>query len=194
MIQEIQNNIDKINTGKNFRAVWNSKLQCIEVLLNNIKLFPMIEGLPDILSRQQGYDLEISEMYKTELNFQSAEEKYSIEGEPDLYHKHYYFFTEAIDKNKVEVLVKYYDVPDSKNMIDIDQYLLGIKNKVASNPNYQIEYVPFGKEEAEMKFGIGGFCVRPKTNGSFYFSTEIEADTYGDVMLKVDQIIHSLEN
>lgn len=194
MIQEIQNNIDKINTGKNFRAFWNSQLQYIVVLLNNIELFPMSDGFPAILSRQQGYDLEISEIYKTELNFQSAEEKYSGESEPDLYHKHYYFFTEAINENKVEVLIKYFDAPDSKNVIDVDQYLLGIKNKVISNPNYQVEYMPFGKEEFEMKFDIGGFRVRPKANGSFYFTTEIDADTYGDVMLKVDQIIHSLEN
>ena len=191
---EFQYYIDKINTTENFRAIWNAKDEYVKVLYNDKILFPMYDGFPALLSRQSGYDLEISEMFKTELNFQSAEEKFSEVGENELYHTHYYFFTRAISESKVEVLIKYFDTPASKNITDHEQFLNVMKTKVISHPNYNLEFQPFGEEEFEMKLDVGGFRMRPKTGGAFYFTTQFDAETYGDVMLKVDKIIHDLEN
>jgi hypothetical protein len=192
--KEAQFYLDKINSSKDFHAIWITEFNYIKVFFHGNELFPMIDNYPALLSRQDGHDLRVSEIYITGLKFHSVEEEYKNNEESELYHKHFYFFTEAISNNRVQVLIKYFDVPKYSNADEVDQYLEEIKNKVKANPNYKLTYAPFGPEPMEMKLDIGGFKIRPKENGPFYFHTEFDADTYGDVMLKVDQIIRSLEN
>lgn len=192
--QEAKDYIDKINQVTGFHAKWNKKRKFVEVEFKNQKLYPMLDGMPAILSRQLGYDLAISEMFKTGMEFHSAEEKYYSKKHQEQYHKNFYCFTEAISPSRVKVIIKYFDSPENANVNDLPRYLSTIKNKVKSNFNFQIVYTPFGSESMEMKLDIGGFRIRPNMGNSFYFLVELDANTYGDVMLKVDQIIRDLES
>lgn len=191
---QILENIVKINRVKNFHAEWNEEYSYMQLYYKNVELFRLADGYPFTLPRQFGYSLKISDMNETELEFLSAEEKYIGKGESELYHNHFYFITETVSPSKVMVLIKYFDIPDYKKLNDADMYLEQIKSKVRNNPNYQLIDRVYGLDDFDIKLDIGGFRIRPKQDGPFYFQSKLDVDTYGDVMLKVDQIIHDLEN
>lgn len=186
---------NQINQVSDFHSEWDDENDSIIVLYKNVELIQLLDNMPHILNRQLGYGLKISELFQTGLEFHSAECTLGKQNDPDeMYHENFYFFTEAVSETRVSVLVKYLDPPSDVLGTNPYLYFVKIKEKVKASSNLKMVYSPFGVENNDFKLIAGGFDIRQKQNGPFYFTTEFDADTYGDVMLKVDQIIRSLEN
>jgi len=190
-----ENMLPQINRVKNFYAPLDElEREEFDIAYKNVPLNYMDIPYPPIMTRQLGYDLEVTDIFKAGIEFQSAEEKSNGDGSKELYSHNFYFFTKAISPNRVRVIIHYLGAPITKEIYDINIYNDSIRKKVEANSSYKRVNDPYYDELEEMGIPHDKAVIRPLENGSFFFQTEFDADTYGDVMLKVDQIIHSLEN
>ncbi|MFZ1288743.1 MAG: hypothetical protein WAR79_01540 [Melioribacteraceae bacterium] len=180
----------KVNSSKEFRMGFRKKDLSFWISYKGKKLFPMNDDMPIILTRQDGYHLKISELFQTELELQSAE----TNNHGELYHNNFYFFTNAISPSRVNVCIKYFDVPENNVSLSPSTFLMQVQQKVEKNPNMLIVPEPFGPISYDIKLIPNGLKYRPKIDWPFCFEVELDAITYGDVMLKVDKIVHDLEN
>jgi len=187
--------IAKINSVNNFYAPLDEEeLEEFDIAYKNVPLHYTDIGYPPIMPRQLGYDLEVKDIYKAGIEFESAEGMKETDGYVGPYCNNFYFFTKAISPNRVQVTIRYLGPPENKEIWDINIYNDSIRRKVELNSCYKLVNDPFYDKLEEMGIPHDKNIIRPLENNSFHFQTEFDAETYGDVMLKVDQIIHDLEN
>ena len=186
------NMIPKINSVKNFHATTDEEAD-YDIAYKNVPLHYMDIGYPPIMPRQLGYDLEVKDIYKAGIEFQSAEGMKETDGYDGPYCNNFYFFIQAISPDSVKVIIRYLGPPEDKKIWDINIYNNAIKKRVKANSSYKLVNDPYYDELEEMGIPHDKNVIRPLENNSFHFQTEFDANTYGDVMLKVDQIIHDLE-
>ena len=153
----------KVNSAEDFQMGYKKSDLSFWISFKGKKLFPMYDDMPILMSRQDGYHLRISELFKTELELHSVEK--DTKGE--FYHKNFYFFTSAVAPNKVNVCIKYFDAPESFNVQDFDSYFSRLRNKVEQNPDMVIVNEPYGPINHDLKFAPNVMRTRIKSKGPF---------------------------
>ena len=184
--------VNRINSINNVEvAIYDDEE--LDILYKSEPLYFMDIPYPPLMPRQLGYDLNVKDIFDAGIDFQSAEGMKEFDGFSQPYCNNYYFFTRAIGPNRVKVTIRYLGPPENKKKWNINIYNNSIRKKVELNSCYKLVNDPYYDELEEMGIPHDKQVVRISDNGSFLFETEFDADTYGDVMLKVDQIIYDLE-
>ena len=182
--------VKKMNKRSDFNAVWKKRDEYIPVFYKGYELQSLVGDMP-IIPRELGYDLPIKEIFLTGLEIMSGE------NEPNdfnkVYHNNFYSIIKPLSNRKVKVRIKYYTIPDNLNSIDETDYLSKVKNVVDADPELVIIKQPYGKEENDLFLTPNGFRIRQNMGISFYFETILYSDTYGELLLQIDEIVAKIE-
>ncbi|MBL1215424.1 MAG: hypothetical protein HND52_18805 [Ignavibacteriae bacterium] len=178
--------------NSSFTKSWNVSESHWMLNCNGVELTKI--GNHYVLSRDLGYTIPIAELKTSNYEFVSAEVVPGSNGNQMLLrHDNYYFLTKALSDTKSRVRLKYFDPPDvAAGIIDID-YMTAAKEYILNCPTLKIVAHPYGKNNYDMHLMPDGFRMRPASPLTFYFETKIVANTYGEIYLAVDQIIHKME-
>ena len=184
-------NLSKINLMKNFSAYYDRNTFTAMLKYRGLELDALVPGIP-VISRKLGYNIPLAELEQLNILIMSAEENF----QGQLYHEHYYFILKDIDHDKALVKIKYLNQPVNSNAnISEKNYLSWFKSIVKDNPKYNLVGRPKYEKKNELILLTRGFAIRSTYNsGSFYFETELQCETLGDIYLGVDSIVASIEN
>lgn len=187
----IEAELAEYNKLPDFKFVPDFRERRTDVYYKDIKLEVSLEdGL--VISRQHGFDLSTEVIKQLPFPICSAEEVRESNLEISYYHNRYFTFV-YVDDDKIFCEVRYLDVPEGISFTD-EVFKDMMKELVDSYSGLQLANDENDPNVMEQLLMREGFAVRPKIFNSFSIIFSPRGETYGEILLEVDDMILDLED